>query len=125
MRGARGGRGARGLAGAGGFCWSTCASVSVAAWCVISVVKGLKRTTAQILAYTIAFVIATLLLPVFGYTGIVYTAVMGSLGLYWICLGIVGLRASDVVAWARRMFRFSLIMVLALCLMISVGPILP
>ncbi len=92
---------------------------------VISVVKGLKRTTAQILAYTIAFVIATLLLPVFGYTGIVYTAVMGSLGLYWICLGIVGLRASDVVAWARRMFRFSLIMVLALCLMISVGPILP
>jgi protoheme IX farnesyltransferase len=92
---------------------------------VISVVRGVKNTTIQILVYTVAFVVATLLLPVFGYVGFVYTAVMGALGIYWIVLGIVGLRTADPASWARRMFRFSLVMILALCLMFSFGPVLP
>ncbi|TFC97006.1 protoheme IX farnesyltransferase [Cryobacterium breve] len=92
---------------------------------VISVVRGIPNTTVQILVYTIGFVVSTLLLPVFGYVGYVYTAMMGVLGAYWIWLGIVGLRAADPAAWARRMFRYSLVMILVYCLMISVGPVLP
>jgi protoheme IX farnesyltransferase len=92
---------------------------------VISVVRGVTNTTIQILVYTVAFVIVTLLLPAFGYVGIVYTVVMGGLGVWWIILGLRGIGASDAVGWSRKMFRFSLVMILALCLMVSVGPILP
>ncbi|WGD38193.1 heme o synthase [Lysinibacter sp. HNR] len=92
---------------------------------VISVVRGIKNTKNQILIYTIAFVVSTLLLPVFGYVGVVYTIVMGLLGAYWIWLGILGIRATDDNSWARKMFRFSLVIVLALCLMLALGPLLP
>lgn len=92
---------------------------------VISVVRSMRNTKIQILAYTVAFVVSTLLLPVFGYVGIVYTVVMGAVGAYWTWLGITGLRADDDDRWARQMFRFSLVAVLALCLMVSVGPVLP
>lgn len=92
---------------------------------VISVVRGIKNTKTQIFFYTIAFVISTLLLQVFGYVGFSYTIVMGVLGGYWIWLGTKGLQATDDEAWARKMFRFSLIIILALCLMLAIGPILP
>lgn len=92
---------------------------------VISVVRGVRSTKTQILVYTIAFVVVTLLLPVFGYVGIVYTVVMGAVGAYWIWLGILGIRAADDERWARSMFRFSLVIILALCLMLAVGPLLP
>jgi protoheme IX farnesyltransferase len=89
------------------------------------VVRSIRNTKIQILAYTVAFVVSTLLLPVFGYVGIVYTVVMGAVGAYWTWLGIAGLRADDDDRWARQMFRFSLVAVLALCLMVSIGPVLP
>lgn len=92
---------------------------------VISVVKGDRTTAVHILAYTVAFVVVTLLLPVFGYVGLVYTIAMAALGLWWIYLGILGLRSSQPATWARRMFRFSMVMILALCVMVSVGPFLP
>jgi protoheme IX farnesyltransferase len=92
---------------------------------VISVVRGVTNTTIQIFVYTVAFVIVTLLLPAFGYVGIVYAVVMGALGVWWIVLGLTGLGNADAVGWSRKMFRFSLVMILALCLMLAVGPILP
>ncbi|WP_167132302.1 heme o synthase [Paramicrobacterium chengjingii] len=92
---------------------------------VISVVRGIRATLVQILIYTIAFVLATLLLPLSGLVGIVYSATMAALGLAWIWLGARGLRARNPEIWARQMFRFSMIMVLAICLMVSVGPLLP
>lgn len=92
---------------------------------VISVVRGIRATIFQILIYTVAFVVVTLLLPLSGLVGIAYSAVMGVLGLGWIWLGIRGLRARTPEIWARQMFRFSMIMVLAICLMVSVGPLLP
>lgn len=92
---------------------------------VISVVKGVRRTTAQILVYTVAVVVVTLLLPVFGYTGLIYTVIMGALGTGWIILGIRGLRASDVNRWAHRMFGYSMLMILAVCALFATGPILP
>lgn len=92
---------------------------------VISVVKGVKHTKLQILIYTAAFVVATLALTVFGYTGYIYLAVMAVLGLYWLWLGVQGLRATDDDRWARKMFRFSLVMILAFSAMLAVGAVLP
>lgn len=88
---------------------------------VISVVKGTKHTRTQIFFYTAAFVIATALLTAFGYTGYIYLAVMLALGGYWLYLGAKGLRVSesDSDDWARQMFRFSLIILLVFCALIS------
>ncbi|GAA1621545.1 heme o synthase [Leucobacter chromiireducens] len=92
---------------------------------VITVVKGIPRAKVEILIYTIAYAVVSVLLTPFGYTGWVYAAVMGALGLWWVIIGIQGFRATDDSAWARRMFRFSLIIIMAYSLMISVGPLLP
>ena len=92
---------------------------------IMSVVKGIKSTRIQILIYTIVFVIATLLLSVYGYTGYIYFAVMAVLGVYWIWLGIKGQSAEDVNAWAKKMFRFSLIILLVFCGLISLEAFLP
>ena len=92
---------------------------------VMSVVKGVKNTKIQIFIYTIAFVIATLLLTPLDYTGYIYFIIMALLGLYWIRLAAKGLRAKDSDAWARQMFHFSLIILLALSVMLAVGAILP
>lgn len=92
---------------------------------VISVVSGISRTTAHILVYTVAFVLVTLLLPAFGYTGLVYTLIMGGLGIGWIALAIAGRQTCHTIRWARRMFAYSLIMILALCILFALGPILP
>jgi len=92
---------------------------------VMSVVKGKEHTRLQIFFYTVAFVVSTLLLTPYGYTGYSYLVVMGLLGAYWLYLAIIGFKAKDIDAWARRMFRFSLIILLAFCAMISVGWLLP
>ncbi|MFF8819185.1 heme o synthase [Leucobacter sp. NPDC015123] len=92
---------------------------------VITVVHGIPAAKIQILLYTIAYVVASVALTPLGYTGWVYAAVMGALGVWWIVIGIQGLSAKDDNAWARRMFRFSLIIIMAYSLMISIGALLP
>jgi len=92
---------------------------------VISVVKGIKHTKFEILLYTIAFVVATLLLSVYKVTGTVYAIIMGVLGVYWIWLGVKGQTATDDNKWARKMFHFSLIMLLVFSFLISVDTWLP
>lgn len=92
---------------------------------VSSVARGIKKTKVQIFFYTLAFVITTLLLTLFGYTGITYTLIMGGLGLYWLSLGFKGLTAKNSDAWARKMFRYSLIILLVFSLLISVEAYLP
>lgn len=92
---------------------------------VMTVVKGVKSTKLQIFVYTIEFVIATLLLTAYHYTGYVYLAVMAISGIYWIWLGYKGLIAKDDDAWARKMFHFSLVMLLLFSFMISIDSLLP
>lgn len=92
---------------------------------VMPVVEGVQSTILQIFIFTILYVASTLALTVYGYTGFTYFAIMAAVGGYWIWLGYQGFQAKDKDAWARRMFKFSMITILVLCLMLSVGPILP
>ncbi|GAA1320580.1 heme o synthase [Leucobacter albus] len=92
---------------------------------VITVVHGIPAAKVQILIYAIAYGISAVALTFLGYTGWIYAAVMGALSLWWVVIGIQGFRAKDDNAWARRMFRFSLIIIMAYSLMIAVGPLLP
>lgn len=92
---------------------------------VISVVKGIKQTRIHIFFYTLACTAALILLTLMGYAGVAYLVVMAALGLYWLWLAIKGLHTKDSDAWARKMFHFSLNVLLAFCLMISVDAWLP
>ena len=92
---------------------------------LMSVVYGVRSTTIQIFVYTILYVVSTLLLTVFDYTGFVYAVIMAVTGGYWIYLAYLGLGAKDPEAWSRRMFKFSMYAILILCVMLSVGPLLP
>jgi protoheme IX farnesyltransferase len=92
---------------------------------VISVVRGVKRTKLEILIYTAAFTLAVILLSVFGPAGYTYLAVMTLLSLYWLWLALKGQQSADDSKWARDMFRFSLIIILALSVMLSFGSVLP
>ena len=92
---------------------------------VMSVVKGVSSTVVQLYVYTLLFVGSTVLLSAFGYTGWVYLVVMLGLGLYWIRLANEAWTAPDIEAWARRMFHFSLIVLLALSAALSLGVLLP
>lgn len=92
---------------------------------LLPIVKGLQRTKIEIFVYTLVFVTASLLLTPYGYTGLTYFIVMASFGVYWLWIAIKGFSAVDNDKWARRMFGFSMIIILVLCIMLSVGPILP
>lgn len=92
---------------------------------VSSVVRGVPATIKQIFAYTVLFIISTLLLTPLGYTGYTYGIVMGLLGFRWLQISIAGFGAVNAEAWSRQMFKFSMIIILALCIMLSLGSILP
>ncbi len=92
---------------------------------VMSVVKGNRSSIVQIFAYTILYVLSTLSLTLLGLTGWLYFAVMLGFGVHWIYLGYQGLSAQQPEAWARRMFRYAMINILVLCVMLPLGPLLP
>lgn len=92
---------------------------------VMSVIKGVPSTIKQIFVYTILYVLSTLSLTTFGYTGRVYAVVMAAAGAYWLMLAWEGLSTKKPEQWAKRMFRFSMVTILLVCIMLAVGPLLP
>lgn len=92
---------------------------------LLPLVKGVKRTKVEILLYTALYVLGTVILTPLGHTGVIYFVIMLVLGSYWLLLAIKGFSAHDDDTWARRMFRFSMVTILALCIMLPVGPLLP
>jgi protoheme IX farnesyltransferase len=92
---------------------------------VMPAVKGVKLTKLLIIFYIFAFIIAAVDLSFFGYAGLSYLVVMSALGLYWLFKAINGLKERATVRWARSMFFFSLITLLAFSIMISLDSFLP
>ncbi len=92
---------------------------------VLPLVKGVRTTKIQMIAYTIAFIAAIISLGVFGYAGYSFVIVMAALGLIWLYKGLSSFNLTDNIAWARQMFMYSLVVLLSFSVMISVGQILP
>lgn len=83
---------------------------------VLPIKKGMYATKIHMLLYVVAFMIIASMLTFFGYTGYGYLAVAGSLGLVWIWLCLKGFKSENDKLWARTMFRFSLVIITALCI---------
>jgi protoheme IX farnesyltransferase len=92
---------------------------------VLPVKKGMRRTKLWVTGYLMAFIVATLLLTAFGYTGYIYFVAMLLLGLNWLRLALAGFGTTDDKAWGRRVFLFSLVMIMSFSVLVSFGTRLP
>lgn len=86
--------------------------------------RGVRSTKRQIVGFVAAFLVASCLLTVFGYTHYAYLIAMSLIGLGWLWFGIKGFHTANETVWARRMFLISLIAILGLDIMLSVGSVL-
>ncbi len=93
---------------------------------VLPVTSGIRAAKLQMITYIAWFLVATNLLTLFKYTGFTYAIVMLGLGLYWFKLCLDGFKkTTDDPIWARKLFRFSLIVIASFSFMISVSVFLP
>ena len=86
---------------------------------VLPVVRGVRAAQRQALIYIAAFIVASSLLSIFGYTGWWYLVASVGVGIAWLVLGLRLLPGAPQV-WARQMFRFSLLVILILSVTMSV-----
>jgi len=91
---------------------------------VLPVVRGMLSAKRQIVFYVVCFIVASSLMTFFGYTGKIYLIVIGLTSLGWLALGIKGFRTQNDSKWARKMFFYSLGVMLILCLMLSIGGVI-
>ena len=91
---------------------------------ILPVKQGIKKTKIQILIYIAAFVIAALALTYFKLAGLIYLLVMLILGLVWLGLAIKGFKTADDTVWAKKMFRYSLIVITLFCVIIPIDQFL-
>lgn len=84
---------------------------------VLPIKKGITSTKVVMLLYIIGFILSASMLPLFGYTGYAFLIVMSLLGLIWLLFSIQGFTCHNDRSWARKMFFFSLVIVLAFCVM--------
>jgi protoheme IX farnesyltransferase len=87
---------------------------------VLPVKKGMHTTKVHMVLYTIAFIIAALSLTVMGFTGYVYFATAGLLGLIWLWQCIKGFKCKNDAVWARKVFLFSLVVITGLCVTMAI-----
>ena len=92
---------------------------------VLPAVKGLRRTKVEIIAYVVAFLIASISLTASGYAGKTFLVTSTLLALWWLQQGYKGFNSEDDIRWARKMFGLSLIVLLVQSLTICLNVLLP
>jgi protoheme IX farnesyltransferase len=90
---------------------------------VLPLVRGLKNTKVQMNLYTALFLLTSITPYFFGHVGKLYFVTISALGLYWLYFAFKGFKASCDIKWAKTMFRFSLIIIMAFSLMLVVDTI--
>jgi len=84
--------------------------------------KGSLKTKIQMTLYIIGLIIVSGLLTLFHYTGILFLGVSSGLCIAWLILCLQGFRSirrQEEKLWGQKMFRLSLILIMALSLALS------
>lgn len=92
---------------------------------ILPVKHGITTTKIHMIGYMLGFLIMTLLLSVFHYTGVMYMVIMLILGGVWLGMGMRGFWIEDSVRWAKKVFLFSLCTLLIMCVLLSTNTLLP
>lgn len=91
---------------------------------VVPVVRGDRAAKLQALAYNTLLVPLSLMLVPLGVAGWIYGIAAIALGLWWLAVGIAGLRPEAGVQWARSFFRVSIIYLPALMVALSLDVVI-
>lgn len=87
---------------------------------VLPVKKGVLKTKVHMLLYILGFILTVMMFTYFNYTGYLYLFVATSAGLLWLWLSLKGFSRTDNQIWGRQMFRLSLLIIVAVCFVISI-----
>ena len=87
---------------------------------MMPIVKGVKSTKIQMIIYAAGFTAAIALLSLLDYVGMVYLVVMLVISWIWLKLIASGFSAPNNQLWAKQVFLFSLLVLLAFSFMISI-----
>jgi protoheme IX farnesyltransferase len=87
---------------------------------VLPIKRGNQRTKIRMVLYIIGFIFASLMLIAFNYTGSLYLFTVPFLGLAWLLLSFMGFKTANDQHWARQMFRLSLVVITATCVIICI-----
>lgn len=88
---------------------------------VWAVVYGMQATKRQIIGFIVLYIVAGCMLTLFGYTGVTFAVATTVLGVVW----LLKCRGEANESWAKRVFLFSLVVLLTTITMIAIGGLLP
>lgn len=91
---------------------------------VLPAVKGTKATVMQMKFYIVAYAVVVVLLSTLGDAGVVFGIVMIAVALRWLYIAFTN-NSLKTIDWAKKVFLFSLIVLLASNVMLSVAYYLP
>ncbi|TVU72713.1 MULTISPECIES: heme o synthase [Cobetia] len=86
---------------------------------VLPVARGMEYAKRVVIGYIAGFLPVSLLLTLWGYTGMWYLVVVTIACGWWLYLAVWRLKGQSDASWARKLFGFSIIIVMALSLMMS------
>ena len=92
---------------------------------VLPAKKGMRTTKIHILLFVVGYVFATIALAEVTHLGWVYLISSFVFGGVWFVQAFRGFVAKDDAKWARKLFLLSLIVLLAFCVSITIGTLLP
>lgn len=87
---------------------------------VLPIKQGIQAARRHMIAYIIGFAVAALMLTYYGYVGHWYALIIGGCSLYWLYLAKIGYQPDNEQLWARKLFVFSIVIIVAFSVLISV-----
>lgn len=87
---------------------------------VLPIKQGIEAARRHMIAYIVGFMVAAMMLSYYGYVGNIYALVMGGCSLYWLYLAKIGYNPTQEKIWARKLFIFSIVIIVAFSVLISV-----
>ena len=87
---------------------------------VAPVSLGVRTTKRHIVFFIVVFLGASLMLTLSGFTGYSYLWISAVLGTVWLCIAWTGFNVSDDRRWARSLFDFSFICIVAMSVMMCI-----
>lgn len=80
---------------------------------LLPIKKGAFRTKIHMLIYILGFIVASIMLTLFHYTGYFFLISTVTLGVAWLILCFKGFKSSNDQVWGCQMFRLSLLVITA------------
>ncbi len=87
---------------------------------VLPVAEGFEKGRERIVLYIVVFALVSLLLPISGYTGVVFFVTALATSLWWLVMALRGYRQDiDIRRWARQIFGLSVVNITALSVVMA------